>query len=134
MPALTFVIGVLARQCPAHQAHLLAEKIELGPHHVGTVAVRFDVGPSLGRQGITLAITLHRHRRVPDLLEIGQGRIDHPRARRVETIRASLEELDELIAVTRRLGQQRDEQQLKIIGTEFPAAREIVSAAAEPAA
>jgi hypothetical protein len=36
--------------------------------------------------------------------------------------------------VTRRLGQQRDEQQLKIIGTEFPAAREIVSAAAEPAA
>src|SRR5882757_1748520 len=81
---------------------------------------------------VQLAGAFSGYRGVTNFLEVGQGGIDHAGTRHVETFRALIEFLDDLVAVTRFLVEQLQDQQLQVPRGEFPAHAE--SAAAHAAA
>ena len=75
---------------------------------------------------------------VADLFEVGQRRIDHAGARRIPTGGLLLKHLDDLVAVARLLGDQRQRQQAHVAlrqhlagADEVAAAHAVTAAAAE---
>src|SRR3546814_16607436 len=60
--------------------------------------------------------TLSLHDALPIFFQIGQRRLDHAGARCVETVAVLGQRLDDLVAMTRLLGQQGEDQELQEIG------------------
>jgi hypothetical protein len=68
-----------------------------------------------------------------DLVEVGERGIDHAGARRIEACRALLQRLDDLVAVARTLGEQRQDDQLQVARGELAPGAEPAADAAEAA-
>src|SRR4029077_8791322 len=94
---------ILARESAAHALHLLPDALDLRDDRIRDVPAFLEEGKAgLGR-AVELARGIRRNRRVADLLEIGERRIDDAGARRIKSARALLEFLDDLITVPRLL-------------------------------
>src|SRR6185312_10287192 len=65
---------------------------------------------------------------VAGLFEIGQRRIDDARARRVPALGLLLEHLDDLVAVARLFGDQRERDQPQVALGQHPAGAQVVAA------
>jgi hypothetical protein len=66
--------------------------------------------------GVELAVGIRGGLGLADLLHVDQRRIDHAAAGRVEAVGSRLERADQLVAVGGLFGEQRQQDQLQIVG------------------
>src|SRR5262249_54176034 len=110
----------------------LADRGEALQHHIGNVAVLREIGAALLGDGVALLGAIALGGDVACLLEEGQRGIDHAWARAVPAARLLFDQLDQLIAVSRLLGDQGKREQLEVALREHAADAEPVAAAARP--
>ncbi|CAN0627665.1 protein of unknown function [Burkholderia multivorans] len=131
-PALAFV-QCFARERAAHEFHLPGKVRETREQQADAVVLRIEMCAARVGERVALAVAFGLHRDETDFLEIGQRRVDHAGTRAVEALRAGVERLDQFVAVTRLLGEEREQQQLQVVGAELAAARHRFVVAAESA-
>src|SRR5262249_942493 len=101
--------------------HLLANLFELRHQGVGVGPMFFELrAPRLG-DAVYLFPAFALDRRIAHLLQICECGIHHARARRVETTGQLFERLNDLVAVARTLGEQRQNNELQVVGAELAA-------------
>src|SRR5262249_37220637 len=83
---------------------------------------------ALVRYGVELLGALALRGDVARLLEIGEGRVDDARARRVPARRLVFEHLDDLVAVARLLRDQRERDQPQVALRQHAARAQYVAA------
>ncbi|CAG9242743.1 hypothetical protein BDI4_120197 [Burkholderia diffusa] len=110
----------------AHEFHLAREVRETCEQGVDAFALRIEMRAAGVGQRIALAVAFRLRGDEADFLEIRERRIHHAGARAIETVRARVERLDQFVTVARLLGDQREQQQLEIVGAELAAARHAV--------
>src|SRR5262245_24741295 len=125
----------------AHALRPLADGAEPLQHRIDEVAVVLEMRLALVGDGVELLRALRLRGDVAGILEIGQRRVDDAGARRVPACGLVLQDLDDLVAVARLLGDQRERDQPQVAlrqhaaGAHHVAAAHAVPAApAEPAA
>src|SRR5581483_3717789 len=90
------------------------------------LAVGIKVSPTRFAELVTLAGGFQLHGHVAEFLQVRQRGVDHARAWAIEAVGARFQFLDQFIAVPRLLRDQREQQELQIVGAELPAAHQIV--------
>src|SRR4030081_1860618 len=100
---MTDVARLVAGECLAYAVHLAAHLRELRQHRVDKSADLVELGQSRVGDAIELLAAFGLDRGVADLFQKRQRRIDHTRARRVETLRGVLKSLDDLVPMPRAL-------------------------------
>src|SRR5262245_56548197 len=124
-------VVVVAREAPAHARRAFADRGQALEHRIDKVAVVVEVRTAFGGDGVKLLGALDLGGDVARLLEIGQGGIDDPRAGRVPARRLLLQHLDDLVAVARLLGDQRERDQPQVALRQHAPGAHHVAAAAE---
>src|SRR3984893_16452739 len=120
---------VVAAEAAAHARTPLADEGKPLEHRVDEVAVLLEMGAALLGDGVALLGALDLGGEVARLLEIGQRRIDDARARRVPAGGLVFEHLDDLVAVARLLGDQRERDQAQVaLRQHAPGAHHIAAA------
>jgi hypothetical protein len=86
--------------------------------------------------GVELAVAIDGDDRLADLFQVGQGRIDHAGTGCVEAAGTFLKDADQLVAVGRLFGEQRQQHESEVGGAKLAGAWEAVAheAMAEAAA
>src|SRR5262249_36566798 len=121
---------ILVRLEPAADAlRPLADGGEALEHGVDDVAVLVEMGAALGGGGGELLGALGLRGDVDGLFQIGHARIDHARARRIPARGLVLEQLDDLVAVPRLLGDQRQRDQPQVALRQHPPGAQHVAVA-----
>src|SRR6185369_10250177 len=108
----------------AHLGHLASDALELDEDGIDGLAVLLEMAPALISRVIELLGPLRLDPGIAQLFQIGQRRIDHPRAGHVIAARAFLQPLDQLIAMAGLLGQEMEQQELQIRGAQLAAPAE----------
>src|ERR1700687_4613760 len=116
---MTDVVRLGAGECLANAVHLAADLRELRQHRVDKSAVLVELGQSGVGDAIELLAAFGFDRGVADLFKIRQRRIDHARARCVETFRGVLKSLDDLVPMRWALLKQSQDDQLHRAGTQL---------------
>ncbi len=104
----------------AHPRGLLAERREAPKHCIDECAVFLEVGAPLVGDGVELLGPLGLGGEIARLLEVGEGRVHDPGARRVPAGGLLLQHLDDLVAVARLLGDERQRDQAQIALRQHP--------------
>src|ERR1700730_7965132 len=121
-------VGVVA-EAVADARALLADEGKPLEHRVDEVAVLLEMGAALLGDGVALLGALDLGGEVARLLEISQRRIDDARARRVPAGGPVFQHLDDLVAVARLLGDQRERDQAQVaLRQHAPGAHHIAAA------
>src|SRR5262249_38199921 len=118
-PPAIVVFRRLAQALP-----LQARALDLRDRGVDGLAVLGEMRLPLGGQPVELARPLGLDRGIAGLFEIGERGINDARARHVEAVREVVERLDDLVAVTRLLLQERQYHQLQVLGGQLASAAE----------
>ncbi|CCV08667.1 hypothetical protein MESS2_780014 [Mesorhizobium metallidurans STM 2683] len=131
-PAILAV--VVPAEPVARLGHLAAETLEVVEHVVDHLAVFVEMRlPGIGDRE-HLLVAFRRRDGIAGLFQEGQRRIDHAWTWAVDAAGALLQRLDDVIAVARRLGQQRQRNQLEIaVGQHPPGAEHVARPAASAA-
>src|SRR5262249_30128481 len=113
----------------AHARHSLADQGKPLEHRVDEVAVLVEMGAAFVGDGVELLGALGLGGDVTGLFEIGQRRVNDAGAPRVTTGRPGFRERDDLVAVARLLGDQRERDQAQIaLRQHAPGAHHIAAA------
>ncbi|SPC16369.1 conserved hypothetical protein [Cupriavidus taiwanensis] len=113
---------LLATHRPAHPLHLARHVAQPRHHHVDPLAVGLQVRHAGLRQLVALLVAFGVDGGKADFFQVGQRRINHTGARLVEAVGARLQRLDQFVAVAGLFFQQRQQQQLQVVGAELAAA------------
>ena len=99
------------------------DRADAGQQCIRCRAIGDEEGLALGRDTVLLAAgVLGFDCGVSHVMEPGQGRIDHARARRVAAAKAFFDRFDELVTVARPLGHHRQEKETQLAVIEGPTA------------
>src|SRR5262249_38518406 len=101
-------------EAAAHAGDFIANGTKALEHRVDEIAVLVEIGAAVVGDGVEFLGALGLRRDVTGLLEVGECRIDDAGARRVPARRLLLHELDDLVAVTPLLGDQRQREQPQV--------------------
>jgi hypothetical protein len=95
-------------------------------HHAGHArgAVLLQVAATFLADAIELFGPLRLDSRLAGLFEIGEGRIDHARARNVVAAGPLFQHLDQIVAMARLFGDQGQQEQLQVVGGELASGAE----------
>src|SRR6266540_883753 len=105
---------ILAAEATAHARNLLADGGKALEHSVDEVAIVVEIRPAFVGDGVKLLGAFRLRRDVAGLLEISQRRVNDARTRRVPAGGLFLEHLDDLVAVARLLGDERERDQAQV--------------------
>src|ERR1700730_3455964 len=129
---MTDVTLLIAGEGLPNSVHLPANSGELRQHGLGKNAIFVEPRQSGLGDAIELLATLGFDRGVADLFEVGEGRIDHTRTRRVEALGRFFKRLDDLVPMTGALLKQSQNHQLELTRAQLAPSKE--AAPAEPSA
>src|SRR5262249_53502328 len=116
---------------PAHARDLLADRGEPREHGVDESAVLHEMGAAFLGDSVELLGALALGGDMARFLEIGVGGIEDAGARRMPARGLVLEHLDDLVAVARLLGDQRERDQPQVaLGQHAAGAHHVVAAQA----
>src|SRR5262245_45720548 len=127
-------VVVIAAEAAAHARNALADEGKPLEHRVDEVAVLVEMSAAFVGDGVELLGTLGLSGDVTRLLEIGQRRINDAGARRIPAGGLVFEHLDDLVAVARLLGDQRERDQAQVaLRQHAPGAHPIAAVTSAPA-
>src|SRR5262249_33919726 len=110
--SVLLAVTLLPGAAPARE--LFADRFEPFEHHVGDVAVFLEISAAFFGDGVALLRALGVGGDVASLFEEGQRRINGACAWAVSAACLLLHDLDQLVAVARLLGDQREREQLQV--------------------
>src|SRR5262245_32341871 len=98
----------------AHAGDFLADGSETLEHRIDEVAIGVEIGAAFVGDGVELLGALGLRGDVACLFEISQRRVNYAGARRIPAGGLLFEHLDDLVAVARLLGDQRECDQAQV--------------------
>ena len=115
-------VGCRVRPVPTRRQRLTRSPRAVKPleHDVDQLTIGLQIGAAFVGDGVELFRAFGCSGDVARFLQIGQRRIDDAGARRVPVRRFLFEQLDDLIAVARRLGDQRQREKAKVALRQHP--------------
>src|ERR1700683_1960027 len=103
-----------AGECLPDIVHPASDPRQGVQNRIGGGSVGGEMGLPLRRDPIELARAFLLHARMADLVKIGERRIDHAGTGSVEAAGTLLDRLDQFIAVSGALAEQRENEKLQI--------------------